>query len=86
MSSTNQPADNSAKKLTPLEKKWVLYDVGNSAFVLFASTIIPIYFSSLAGNDSSGVATSIWGAVSAIVALISLFVCPIFGTMAGFIP
>ena len=85
MNTTNQSAETqSAKKLTPLEKKWVLYDVGNSAFVLFASTIIPIYFASLAGNDSSGVATSIWGAVSAIVALISLFVCPIFGTMADF--
>lgn len=84
MSTTNQSAEKSAKRLTPLEKKWVLYDVGNSAFVLFASTIIPIYFASLAGNDSSGVATSIWGAVSAIVALISLFVCPIFGTMADF--
>lgn len=81
---TAEATAKASKRLTPLEKKWVLYDVGNSAFVLFASTIIPIYFSSLAGNDSSGMATSIWGAVSSIVALISLFVCPIFGTMADF--
>lgn len=26
------------------ELKWILYDVGNSAFVLLASTILPIYF------------------------------------------
>ncbi|MBO5481213.1 MAG: MFS transporter [Clostridia bacterium] len=71
-------------KLTSLEKKWVMYDVGNSAFVLFASTIIPIYFNSLVGNDSTGLATTIWGAVSSIVALLSLFICPIFGTMADF--
>jgi len=74
----------SSKKLTTLEKKWVMYDVGNSAFVLFAATIIPIYFDSLAGNTATGLATSLWGAVSSIVALISLFVCPIFGTMADF--
>ena len=37
-------------KLTALEKKWVLYDVGNSAFVLLASTIIPIYYKNLASS------------------------------------
>ena len=31
-------------KLTSLEKKWVLYDVGNSAFTMMVSTIFPIYF------------------------------------------
>ena len=29
-------------KLTKLEKFWVLYDVGNSAFIMLVSTIIPI--------------------------------------------
>ena len=37
-------------KLTPLEKKWVLYDVANSAFTLLVSTIMPIYFNYLAGR------------------------------------
>lgn len=80
----NQPAAKAASKLTSLEKKWVMYDVGNSAWVLFASTIIPIYFESLAGGSGAGVATSLWGAVSAIVALLALFICPIFGTMADY--
>lgn len=31
-------------KLTKDEKKWVMYDVGNSAFTLMISTILPIYF------------------------------------------
>ena len=35
-------------KMTTEEKNWVLYDVGNSAFVLLVSTIIPIYFNYLA--------------------------------------
>lgn len=34
--------------MTSLEKKWILYDVGNSAFILLATTIIPILFNSLA--------------------------------------
>lgn len=80
----NQPAAKAASKLTSLEKKWVMYDVGNSAWVLFAATIIPIYFESLAGGSGAGVATSLWGAVSAIVALLALFICPIFGTMADY--
>ena len=42
-------------KLTAQEKKWVLYDVGNSAFILLVTTIVPIYFNALAkagGLDS----------------------------------
>ena len=37
-------------KLTALEKKWVLYDVGNSAFTMMVSTIFPIYFNTIAEN------------------------------------
>ena len=37
-------------KLTREEKSWILYDVGNSAFVLLVSTIMPIYFNYLAGS------------------------------------
>ena len=35
---------NNRFKLTAKEKGWILYDVGNSAFVLMVSTILPIYF------------------------------------------
>ena len=37
-------------KLTGKEKRWIMYDVGNSAFALLVSTIIPIYFNYLAGK------------------------------------
>ena len=37
-------------RLTTQEKHWVLYDVGNSAFTLLISTIMPIYFNYLAGS------------------------------------
>lgn len=31
-------------RLTSLERAWILYDVGNSAFVLLVATLIPIFF------------------------------------------
>ena len=34
-------------KLTALEKSWILYDIGNSAFTLLVSTLLP---SAAAGN------------------------------------
>ena len=48
-----------AGKLTKQEKSWVLYDVGNSAFVLLATALIPVYFSSIAEPGSSVVVA--WG-------------------------
>lgn len=62
-------------KLTALEKKWVLYDVGNSAFTLMVSTILPIYFNGLAGK--SGISDTdylaYWGyATSVATALVAV--------------
>ena len=34
-------------KLNQREKAWILYDVGNSAFTMLVSTLIPIYFNAL---------------------------------------
>ena len=50
-------------KLTKLEKYWILYDVGNSAFVLLVATILPIYFNYLAGQGglSDVDALAYWG-------------------------
>ena len=36
-----------AGKLTPREKRWIMYDVGNSAFVLLSTAVVPIYANSL---------------------------------------
>ena len=33
--------------LTLQEWNWVLYDIGNSAFILLVTAIVPIYFGSL---------------------------------------
>ena len=71
-------------KLTALEKKWVLYDVGNSAFVLLASTIIPIYYKNLASSAgiSGADSTAYLGYATSLVTIIVAVLGPVFGTLA----
>ena len=56
------------KKYTSLEKAWILYDVGNSAFTLLVSTIIPIYFNYLAEEAglSSVAYLAYWGYAASV--------------------
>jgi len=73
-----------SKKLTKLEKSWVLYDVGNSAFTMLVSTIFQIYFTSLtsaAGVDSTD-SVAYWGYVMSAATLLVAVLGPILGTMA----
>lgn len=72
------------KKLTKLEWYWILYDVGNSAFILLTSTILPIYFNYLAGLSGVSEVDSLayWGYAASITTLIVAVVGPIFGTLA----
>ena len=71
-------------KLTKLEKSWVLYDVGNSAFTLLVSTLLPIYFNALA--TSAGVDEnmylSYWGYAGSIATLLVAVIGPICGTLS----
>lgn len=71
-------------KLTKQEKAWILYDVGNSAFVLMVATIVPIYFNYLAGlADISQVDyLAYWGYAASVATLIVAFIGPVFGTLA----
>ena len=75
---------NTKFRLTPLEKSWILYDVGNSAFVLLVSTLFPIYFNYLATsaglNESQYLA--FWGYAGSIATLLVAFIGPICGTLA----
>lgn len=71
-------------KLTSLEKKWVMYDVGNSAFTLMVSTIFPIYFNYLAGN--AGISDvdylAYWGYATSICTLLVAILGPTLGAVA----
>ena len=72
------------KKMTKLEKYWILYDVGNSAFTLLVSTIIPIYFNALAGN--AGISEvdylAYWGYAASISPIIVALLGPTVGSIA----
>lgn len=71
-------------KMTSLEKKWVLYDVGNSAFTMLATTIFPIYFNYLAGN--AGISDvdylAYWGYAASICTLLVVLLGPTLGAIA----
>lgn len=71
-------------KLTKLERAWILYDVGNSAFVLLVATIIPIYFNYLADlkNISSSNYLAYWGYATSAATLIVAVIGPVCGTIA----
>ena len=71
-------------RLTGLERAWILYDVGNSAFVLMVATLIPIFFNSLAeaGGLSSVEYLAYWGYASSVVTIITAILSPILGTLA----
>ncbi|MBP3627344.1 MAG: MFS transporter [Clostridia bacterium] len=71
-------------KLTKLEKHWILYDVGNSAFTLLITTIMPIYFNSLAtaAKLSEVDYLAYWGYAASIATLFVAFLGPILGTVA----
>lgn len=74
------------KKLTKVEKSWILYDVANSAFILIITATIPIYFKEL--TSQAGIAdahsTSLWGISTAIAILILAVMAPILGGLADY--
>ncbi len=73
-------------KITGLEKAWILYDVGNSAFILLCSTLFPIYFNAVAGQDgvSQTDYLAYWGYATSAVTLLVACSGPVLGTMTDF--
>ena len=71
-------------KLTGLEKSWILYDIGNSAFILLVSTLLPIYFNALASG--AGISESdylaYWGYAGSVATILVAIIGPICGTLA----
>lgn len=71
-------------KLTKLEKYWILYDVGNSAFILLVSTIFPIYFNFLAEN--AGISEvdymAYWGYAASVATILCALIGPVLGCIA----
>lgn len=71
-------------RLNGKEKRWIMYDVGNSAFTLLVSTIIPIYFNYLAGKAglSDVDYLAYWGYAASICTIIVAILGPVCGTIA----
>lgn len=82
------------RKSSPVYKQkkkelfWILYDVGNSAFTLLVSAIIPIYFNALVTGSGSGLtetdATAIWGYAASGVTLCVAVISPILGSFTDY--
>ena len=75
---------NKKTKLTALEKHWILYDIGNSAFTLLVSTLIPIYFNSLASSAgvNEDMYLSYWGYAGSLSTILVAIIAPICGTLS----
>jgi UMF1 family MFS transporter len=68
------------KSMNRTERSWVLYDVGNSAFVLLSTAVIPIYFGTLAEPGSSVVVA--WGYAETVASLVLALAMPFLGSLA----
>lgn len=70
-------------RLTRSETHWILYDVGNSAFTLLVSTIIPVYFKYLV--NETGLTNedylAYWGYAASFATLIVALLGPVLGTL-----
>ena len=71
-------------KFTKEEKNWILYDIGNSAFTMLMTSIMPIYFNYLAesGGLNEVEYMAYWGYTASIATLIVAFLGPVCGAIA----
>ncbi|WP_350455021.1 MFS transporter [Slackia heliotrinireducens] len=67
-----------SQKMTKAEKSWIMYDVGNSAFVLLSTALIPVYFGSIA----TGSVVVAWGYAETVASLIIALAMPFLGSLA----
>ena len=71
-------------KLTTLERSWILYDIANSAFILMVSTLVPIFFNSLASSAgvNEDLYLSYWGYAGSVATVLVAFIGPICGALS----
>lgn len=72
------------KNFNKLEKSWIYYDIGNSAFTMMVSTIIPIWFNTLAANAgmSNSEYLAFWSYATSIATILVAIIGPVFGAIA----
>lgn len=70
-------------KLSKAEKSWILYDVANSAFILLATTILPIVFNGIAeAHLDSATYLAYWGYGVSAATIITAVLGPLLGTIS----
>ena len=71
-------------KLTPLERSWVLYDIGNSAFILLVTTLVPIFFNALASSAglNEDLYLSYWGYAGSVATILVAIIGPVCGAVS----
>lgn len=70
-------------KITKDERNWILYDVGNSAFILLFTTIIPIMFNTIAKDHmKSSDYLAYWGYAITISTILTVIIGPYFGAVS----
>ncbi len=67
--------------MTKNERNWVWYDVGNSAFTLLITTLVPIFFAQIAG-DAADSATVYLGYATSIATAVVALCGPVLGAIA----
>lgn len=72
------------RHMTGKERDWILYDVGNSAFVMLTATVIPIYFKNVAeGMGLSAADSTAWFSyASSLVTILAAVLGPVLGAVA----
>ncbi|MBR3312380.1 MAG: MFS transporter [Solobacterium sp.] len=72
------------KNFNKLEKSWIYYDIGNSAFTMMVSTIIPLWFNTLATNAGMDQSQYLayWSYGTSAATILVALMGPIFGTIA----
>ena len=73
------------KKLSKLERSWVLYDVANSAYILTVVTVLfPIYYDIVGGSLSQDDRDSLFMVITAVIALITALMSPVIGSLSNY--
>ncbi len=69
-------------RLTTRETQWIAYDIGNSAFVLLSTAVVPIYANSLLQAAGETNIMSTWGYAQTIASLVIAALMPLLGSIA----
>ncbi|OGV39870.1 MAG: MFS transporter [Lentisphaerae bacterium GWF2_45_14] len=68
------------------QKSWILYDVGNSAYILIVTTaLMPVFYKSYAAvGMSDSASTAQWGFANSAASLVLALAAPILGTLSDY--